>query len=221
MQILLAIQPAVVVGPPVLNFITHLEDASGSASPTFTGASIGTASADRLVIVAVGFHKGSGTWSANPITSVTIGGVTATQVGSQVLYSGTATGVVCFFALAVPSGTTATIVVNMAAVTLAGGIVIWNATGLSSQTVSNTQNDNATPLTQSLVIPATGFGVGFAAGESTTSWSWTNMTERSDATASAGIWNGSGADTTSTGSVSVTATNSAGTRIAMVLASWS
>jgi hypothetical protein len=204
--------------PAVLSYVTHLEDTSGSASPSFASAAIGAAAADRLVIVGVCVSKGSGVWSPNPISSVTIGGNAATQVGSQVLAEGTATSVVCLFALTVASGTTATIVVNMAATTTGAKIVIWNATGLSSTTASDTKGDNATPFTQSLTVPSLGFGVGIAGGESVTSWTWTNMTERSDASAS--IWTASGADTATAGSISVTALNAAGTRAAMVLAAF-
>lgn len=203
--------------PVVLTYVTHLEQAGGTSTQTFTSAAIGTAASDRLVIVGIVIGKDSGTWSANPVSSVTIGGISATQVGSQILCEGTATAALAIFAASVPTGTTANIVVTMAA-NGATDIVIWNATGLSSTTASDTKSDNATPFTQSLTVPTGGFGIGLAGGESVTSWTWTNLTERSDA--ASGIYVASGADTTSTGSISVTATNAAGTRAAMLLASW-
>ena len=204
-------------GPAVLTYVTHLEQAGGTSTQTFTSASIGTAAADRLVIVGIVIGKDAGTWSANPVSSVTIGGISATQVGSQILCEGTTTAALSMFAATVPTGTTANIVLSLAANGVAD-IVIWNATGLSSTTASDTKSDNATPFTQSLTVPTGGFGIGLAGGETVTSWTWTNLTERSDA--ASGIYVASGADTTSTGSISVTATNAAGTRAAMLLASW-
>lgn len=203
--------------PVVLTYVTHLEQAGGTSTQTFTSAAIGTASGDRLVIVGIVIGKDSGTWSANPVSSMTIGGISATQVGSQLLCEGTTTAALAIFAASVPTGTTANIVATLAA-NGAADIVIWNATGLSSTTASDTKSDNATPFTQSLTVPVGGFGIGLAGGESVTSWTWSNMTERSDA--ASGIYVASGADTTSTGSISVTATNAAGTRAAMLLASW-
>ncbi len=203
--------------PVVLTYVTHLEQAGGTSTQTFTSAAIGTESGDRLVIVGIVIGKDSGTWSANPVSSMTIGGISATQVGSQLLCEGTTTAALAIFAASVPTGTTANIVATLAA-NGAADIVIWNATGLSSTTASDTKSDNATPFTQSLTVPVGGFGIGLAGGESVTSWTWSNMTERSDA--ASGIYVASGADTTSTGSISVTATKAAGTRAAMLLASW-
>lgn len=209
---------------PALTYVTHLESSAGSSTVTFTAASIGTASSDRLVIVSVGASKAIGAWSANPITSLTIGGNAATLAGNQKLTGGVqGSAVAAIYCLTVPSGTSADIVVNLAASYIGCGVVIWSSTGLNSSTPTATADDNTDPLSQSLTVSSDGFGIGFAINDNSSgqSWAWSGMTERSDAD-NGGATHGicSGADTTTSGSVSVTATPSAFNRPALVLASW-
>ena len=203
----------------VFAYVTHLEDTSGLATVTFTAADLGAAAGDRDIIIAVGASKAATTWSADPITSVTIGGVTAVIAGSQVLTQTLTGGVAAIYRARVPTGATGDVVIALAATTAEVAIVIWRATGLNNVTPTATTNDNTSPLTQSLTIDTGGFAVGFLINNgSTQAASWTNLTERSDVAHGPGSY--SGADTSTAGSPSITATPAAGTLVAMVLAAW-
>src|SRR5262249_40524172 len=98
--------------------LTDTEQYNGGGQATLNGIAIGTAAADRIVIVAV-----NGTNNSNPLggalpSSVTLGGVSMNlavgQAFNDPLNNGEFAGI---YWLAVPTGTTATIVAT------------WGATG--------------------------------------------------------------------------------------------
>lgn len=75
---------------------------------TFATQAIGTAAADRIIFVILGMSVGVGT--VTDISSVTIGGITATQVNKQG-FGSLADGLGIYQAI-VPTGTTASIVIT-------------------------------------------------------------------------------------------------------------
>lgn len=202
--------------PTLISSATLTYDDQGNTSSlpgnvaTFTSKSIGTASADRFVIVCVMFAGGAGT-----TLSVTIGGSSATQLAFVSSGAGAAAG--CY-GLTVTTGTTATIAVTTG--TTSGGVGIWvyDAKGLTSTTPTATANatNNASALTTSINVSAGGFVVGTAGNQSGSdggSWSWTNLTKNgSDVSPfSSRVFSGASASfaTVQTG-LSITATPSAG-----------
>lgn len=88
---------------------------------TFSSISFGTAAADRLIVVQVYVDNGSA-------SSVTIGGVTATQIRSAT--DGSANHY--FFAATVPTGTSGSIVVNGANTPGSAGIIVWTLYGVNA-----------------------------------------------------------------------------------------
>lgn len=145
-------------------------------SVTYSSQTIGTAASDRYVIVAVNVDQGSGT-----ISSVTVGGVSATAAHSSFVLG---PGVVGIYAALVPTGTTADIVITSS--TTANGFhsAHWTvnmASGTAYDTATNTQTSGANAVA-GLDIPANGFAVGFAViddGASTYTIDQ-SFTERSD-----------------------------------------
>lgn len=205
-----------VAAPAVLSYIGGNSQTAAGSTITWTSEAIGTAAADRYVIVATVIHSGS-TFGANPITSCTIGGITATLAGVQ-LVNGSTSDVVAIFYANVPTGTTANIVFNMATGSSRTLLDKWTVTGLLSATPTATANSVASPPTASITIPANGFAIGFCGNASAASGTWANMTERSDR-ANGTTW-GSAADTGTSGTPTVTCTPNTGSDQAMVLAAW-
>jgi hypothetical protein len=145
-----------------------------SSSHTFSSQSIGAADANRLVIVGVFAGKNSGPWPSNPITTFTINGNAATIHTSQYL-SGSRVALIGSYALT--TGTTADIVISAGSAIRDVGIVVWRAANLVSNSANATAGGSSG---QSLNIPSDGVAVGIAGVEASTSFTWTNMTERTD-----------------------------------------
>lgn len=151
---------------------------NGNTSRTFAAQDIGTAAADRRVIVGVGVYTGV---SLNPdIASCTIGGVAATRVATVL---GSDAQACAIFVAHVPTGTTADIIPQMdgGIVPNHWGIGVWSATGLSAETAVDADSMNAAAFTTgntglALTTLAGGFVVAFSAN--LVGMTWTNGTER-------------------------------------------
>ena len=114
---------------------------SGSATAyTFSSQAIGTASADRVVVV--GTSGGAG--ATNPVSSMTIGGVSAVKAIGIV----NSTGTEIWYAT-VPTGTTASVVVNWGGTKSRCGIGVWALTGVTGVGATNTSTSSTATLTVS------------------------------------------------------------------------
>lgn len=133
----------------------------GSASATFTNAAIGTASADRIVVVCVSSKVGID----GPTVACTIGGNAATKALQNTLANGYIQSI---HYLLVTSGTTATVVVTYSggaspAISFAG-ITVGKLTGaVAAPTTTASRNygynADAQTTTTALTVPAGGVGV--------------------------------------------------------------
>lgn len=150
------------------------ENMANSASYTFTGASIGTASADRLVAVVV--HGGANL--ASPVSpAVTIGGNAATEVLTAIGSSGNLRAITSISILAVAAGTTADIVVTGNNLTRCI-IEVYAITGIPSATASDTGSaTNNIALSDTLTIPNGGVVIGGSTGFVVSSMTWANVAE--------------------------------------------
>lgn len=198
---------------------------SGSDTNTFTfsGVSFGTATADRLVIVGVGMTA----TSLATISSVTIGGVTATSIvekphnaGGVYVHSG-------IFIAAVPTGATGDIVVTWSGTVLRCGFVAWEAHNLTSATPFDSDSSSASPATAGLNVKTDGIAVAYeqAYASAAPGFSWTNLTEDGDE-AVEGVGNShhtaASANTASDETPrTITCTDNGGDTVrALVMASW-
>lgn len=148
---------------------------------TYSGKDIGTAATDRFVIVGITAHDSSG---SKNVTSVTIGGVAATQLSDGNDASG-----VCscdLWGAVVPSGTTADIVFNLAASATKSAIVWGVAYNLQSTTPVDTLVVNtaaASPLAGNIDVDAGGFVFGIVTVQNTVAtYTMTGVSEDSDQT---------------------------------------
>jgi len=113
---------------PAVQSITYMgqqNSASDSSSYTLTGFDFGAVAAGR--VIAVGIYGRTG--SALSITSVTIGGVTATLQGLQSHTSSGNTIWVAVYAALVPTGTSGSVVATFSASQARFGCGMWRLTG--------------------------------------------------------------------------------------------
>lgn len=161
----------------VVTYIGAVQDTNNLTSYTFTNVNIGTASNDRIVVVGIG----SVSVSAGSVSSVTIGGNTAT-INTQA--SG---GQTCVVSLLVTSGTTATIVVNYTAGRGNCTIYVWTITKAKSIAAKSADSQSNTTSNPSITLNgeagAVGCAVTFVSNTGTSSFTWAGMTENADQTA--------------------------------------
>lgn len=202
--------------PPTVSYRTVANQGSGASTYNFNSQDIGTATPDRAVIVAIGNGFGSHT-----VTSVTIGGVSASQIVT--LTGGTVTA--CLWIARVPTGTTATITVNLSGnVGLGIGIGVWAAYGLIGLTPIASGSSSASP--GSVALSSTrpgGFAIAYrATGGSVSAMTPTNFTERFDGNFAGSDKHQGGDAVTSGGALTLTSTTVSGgdANRAMVAAAW-
>lgn len=197
--------------PAILTYVGSNASTANATSHTFTSESIGTAATDRYIIIGVTAENNLG---ARTISSVTVGGVSATQVVFREHSTGSFWTQAAIYIVPYPTGTTATIVVNWSASNNMCGIGVWNATQLQSATATNTNSNTSDPLTATLNVAPGGIAIGCAAafpsGATPITYTWTNMSERHDGVVE-GTVTQTGADTSlvnGNSSLSVTCTGS-------------
>jgi hypothetical protein len=150
---------------------------SGAATTfTFSTQAFGSADATRIVVVGTA-SEDNGATDAN-ITSMTIGGVAATQI----VQATNSTEHVEIWAAAVPTGTTGDVVINYSADAFSVGIGVW---ALYNAQITNTDEGTDTdsnPATFALDIAAGGVALACVCQRSNTNptFTWTNLTENYD-----------------------------------------
>jgi hypothetical protein len=155
---------------PTLAYQTATNSGANSTSYTFSTQAIGTAAADRLVVVVIGREPG------DTLSSSTIGGISATVVAN----AGTCT----IIAAVVTTGTTADVVLNFAGTQIRIGVAVYAVYGLSSTTATSTYTAS---LSETVTIPAGGVAIGCAySGSGGVSTTWTGVTENSSQNIEAG-----------------------------------
>jgi hypothetical protein len=133
---------------PTVEYTDVLGSSSNAFTYTFSGASIGTASSDRLVVVCAMINAQSITTYG--ISSVTIGGSAATLAVSSSLGKNSA----IFYRL-VPTGTTATIVVSLSGSGTPGrcAVGVFAVTGYTNSTPEVVGSAYSDTSVSSLSVP--------------------------------------------------------------------
>lgn len=161
---------------------------NGTSTVTVASRAIGAAASDRLVFLAFSSFDNSGVVLADP-SSITIGGVTATKhvVGKL---DGTFTPASYVYSALVPSGTTASVVVNLpsnAGTNYFIGFTVYRIVGADTTTpvvatASTATQSTTQAVSTSITVPANGALIASAAGlsASTLGVSWVNATQDTD-----------------------------------------
>tara|TARA_R110000772_G_scaffold233395_1_gene344960 strand:+ start:105 stop:773 length:669 start_codon:yes stop_codon:yes gene_type:complete len=193
-----------------LAFTASAVNSGSQSSYTFSSQAIGTASSDRVVVV--GVTAGN---SPADVSSMTIGGVGAAHAVSRT----NSTETEIWYAT-VPTGTTASVVVNFSGGKGRCGIGVWALTGVSGVGATNSSTSSTSTLTVSgnekdIVIVMWG-------GKDNSSVSMSGVTENFDrdiSGAGSQYMAGGSKKLTSSGSNAITVTPNAGaTEVASVSA---
>jgi len=167
-----------------ITFETSVPDNANETNYTFTSVDIGSAAADRQVLVGVGIGADSRTFSSVKIHVPTVAAdPTGTTMTS--LIDVTTTGGfdrAGLFIATVASGTSAEIVVTTSGANGRCGLAVWSVNGAAS-TANDTLSSTASPMTGTIdcsaggVIVAYAFPIASGAGRTFT---WAGVTEDFD-----------------------------------------
>ena len=168
---------------PEIAFQTLTGSFTTDTSYTFSSQPIGTAHSSRIVIVAVAYIN-----SSPASASVTVGGTAATEIAGcakRTTSGGSTEFQIKCFRVAVPSGTTASIVVTTSATGC--WIGVWSAYYLRSATPVDATAHEPSSGAVILDLNTSARGVGCGFGVTSSNVTWTGATEDHDAI-TAGIW---------------------------------
>lgn len=147
---------------------------------TYTAQGIGTAAANRYVIVCASSANSA---AARSVSSLTIQGISATKL-VEAQGSSATSGLDSIWIAAVPTGTTGDVVVNYSGAMIQSEIFVYSVTGLLSTTPVATYTDSSaasgTRTFSSVNEPANGFTIGLAGIRSTGAdqvMTWSGLTE--------------------------------------------
>lgn len=157
---------------------------SGLTTYTFSGAAIGTASSDRRIVVAIGSRANA----ARSVSSVTVGGISATELVTA-NDSGSGADIASLWIAEVPTGTTGDIVVTFSAAMLRCAVAQYAVYGMGSNSAFHTQASagsvaNNVARSVSINVPANGAVIGAdwgaGSGSPTCIATWTELTEQNE-----------------------------------------
>lgn len=205
-----------------LTFQAFATEGAVTATPSFAGVNFGTANANRVIaVIAVGRANAA---TNQTISSMTIGGIAATQVASAAGVVSNVAGIDIWYA-SVPTGASGTVAVTWSSANVRSGIYVYSiiTTTPAPSVGSGTSGVGTTTLSRTITIPASGFGIAGA---------WHRQTGNTDAMVNASI-DGDNTlfgtnhqffcgHTTGTGSTTITANSTpTGNDMCMTAAAWS
>jgi hypothetical protein len=166
--------------PVALSITDRAGDTGDLTTYTFADRAIGTADASRTVLVGIAYRGNT----APDITGVNVGGNAAASLVTQKSTSTLDTAAI--YALAVPAGTTATIVVTLSAAPQRLQIIVASLTGdydptpLDTSAATSADSSNGGDLNHDLSVNVAAggavLGIGQGATVSTLTLTWTGLT---------------------------------------------
>lgn len=201
---------------PSVSYRNLYSSTANNASYTFTSCDIGTANASRLIVVQV---HGAAPIGTIAVSSLTIAGTGATGYQNTARIYPTS-----LWALSVPTGTTANIVVQFSGSSNNCLIAVYALYDLNSSTPIDTQANTATGSNVvSTTVSARQKGIVIAGitGNSNATTTWSGVTERYDQTVETAVRSGGDSTiATTNASYSVQATTSASINMVLAAGSW-
>jgi len=200
-----------------LTSIADGTDATTYSAGVWNTIGLGTAAANRKIVLGL-ISRGA---ANQTVSSASIGGQTATSFAHA--DSSTAGSAADIVVADVPTGTTGDISITWSGARTRCGTGVWAVYGAGSSTPSATATSAASPVSQSLAIPAKGVAIGCGlVQDNTATGVWANLTERYDSAVETARQ--TGADTTSaagaTPTITLTWTPGTLNLQAAALASW-
>ena len=170
------IQQAATIRPlPTKSYIGSAANASNLTTYTFSSVSLGTEPNSRYVVVCVGGWSGS--TATRTVSSLTIGGISATALTNPATqYAG------AIYGLNVAARTTADIVVTFSAVINNAVIFVYAVDNLNSTTAVDAKNSFLSSASSTSVTPTTSpngivIAHAFAGPSATSISSWSGVTQ--------------------------------------------
>lgn len=204
------------VEPADISFIGTAAQTRNASTYTFSDVAMGDEAADRYIVV------GMAGFGNHTVDSVTVAGEPATQVVSVVNSNNNARS--SLYIIALPSGTTSTIVISLNGAPTNYGIAVWRLTGIADLTPHATASAGgvlAMPIDVSLAVPAGGIAIGYGhTGSSVIVNTWSGIDQEFDSLIESNKQHGGqrGFPWSTTAALSVSA--SGGTNRTAVAASW-
>ncbi len=156
---------------------------------TFAAQALGAADGTRQILVCVAGQRLS---SPSAVSSVTVGGITATKLVEQT--TGNANDHSCSIWIApVPTGTTGDVVVTFNTGHLRCAVSVWRAVNSAATAAATASATNSsTAVSTTIDVPAGGFAVAVAFDNGNTTYTWSGLTEAYDATADGNAFSSAG-----------------------------
>ena len=174
------------LAPASVTYNATAQGQASSGSHTYSNVSIGTASADRIVVISLAYASATGS------VSVSVGGNSATLITRETM--GVSSWVALFY-VAIPTGTTANVVVSGTSATgwsRIGSYSIYGAGGVvdSGEASTNPATINLSGQNGGVIIAASISGGGSPVT------TWTNATKNYDAVLTTTFFSSGASDTT-------------------------
>jgi len=158
-----------------ITFLQLTKSGTNLTTYTYSSVNFGSASADRKIICAVNGQADDG--GARTISSLTIGGVTAT-INVQISNSGSMQGI-CI--ASVPTGTSGDVVLTFSGGMGNADIALYSTTGVGSTTATDTGTSTAEVGTYALDVVAEGVALALSRNQDGIyTATWAGLTERYD-----------------------------------------
>lgn len=188
-------QAAAAAGGATISFGNSYASWSSSTSHTFSSASFPDAETGRVCVVMIGGESSSVT----SLTSVTVGGNTATIIQNVSIVDRAFTAIAAY---QMDSGTSADVVLNFTVAPSEGvSISTYSLLGVDGVTQSDLDaggSDPSTGDTTTVNIPAGSVALSVGSNGSVRAYTWSGATE--DADINGGVWQHSSASVAATGS---------------------
>lgn len=154
--------PLSAVAPPSVQvvLVSSGTQAQVSGNATFTSQNFGPAAANRYIVI-----------GTTALTTVTVGGVSATKMVSVTSSNGTS----ALWVAAVPTGTSGTVVVNGSG-SQTTAFAAYSMIGNASPTPGATNTSTTNPPSASIAIPTRGVAIAFCLSENGATPVWTGLT---------------------------------------------
>lgn len=208
-------------------WVSHAEDTVGGSPITYSALSFGVADVNRVIVVQICNRAGA---TSALIASVTIGGISATQVsGALADTGGTGLWVSDMWQATVPTGTSGNVVVTYANSSTRSAVDLYRivtATKTATAAVSAQNAATSAGLTSpSITVPVGGVAIsifGSRGPASGTDVTWTNATKDFSAIQFGGAATASAATTTASGSTTISGVigGSGSTAVVLSVAAW-
>jgi hypothetical protein len=166
-----------------LEFLQAASSTANLTTFTFAGQNLGTAAADRVIVVGVSARAGG---TGTTVSTVTVDGESCPVRVQQ--SSTPQSSIAAIASVALPAGTTGDVVVTFSAAAVRCGVQLYRMVGGEAVPTATYQHTNdATDPTASMDVPAGGAALGVAVanggGQSAT---WAGLTEDYDAVLESG-----------------------------------